>query len=54
MISYVGTLAAGRSTRLTASDAKALLDSVSRGEFVVGPSILNYIIKITKPLYQQS
>jgi hypothetical protein len=33
-----------------ASDAKALLDSITRSEFVVSLSILNYIMKLTKPL----
>jgi hypothetical protein len=34
----------------TASDAKVLLDSITRSEFVVSSSILNYIMKLTKPL----
>jgi Domain of unknown function (DUF4371)/hAT family C-terminal dimerisation region len=42
------SLAGGCSS--AASDAKALLDSITRSEFVVSLSILNYIMKLTKPL----
>ena len=42
------TTTGGNSRRST--DAQALLDSITRGQFVVGLAILNSVMTVTKPL----